>query len=318
VDVRVGALVVEILTVWSLMLALTGLYLWWPRRSQRGKPKLKVRWGKGGRLRWRDLHATSGVLVAGMLVLFVVSGMPWSDYWGSDWTTVASKVTPNKEFDTPLSAEAKVGDLDRLGRHIVWSQRTDALPTSQSGPAPLTYSDVAQIARQEGMLPGYSIMPPVDEKNDDGSTSYGSFMLMNAWPQKLSEQRSLYLDQFNGRTLADARAGDDGLLNRATNFGVNTHMGTQFGVVTRVLVTLACALLVLSVLTSYVMWWKRRPRGTVGLPARPQHRVPSRAIAVVAVVAAIVYPAFGVSLLLVLVIDQVVMRVRRRAREVPA
>lgn len=314
VKVRVGALIVEIVTVWSLMLALTGIYLWWPRKSQRSKPKLRVRWGKGGRLRWRDLHATSGILVAGVLVLFVVSGMPWSDYWGKDWTTVASKLTPNKEFDTPQSTVAKVGDLDRLGRHIVWSARTDSLPVSQPGPAALTYTDVAAIARQEGMLPGYSIIPPVDEKSDAGATTYGSFMLMNAWPQRLSEQRSLYLDQFSGRTLHDARAADDGLLNQATNLGVNTHMGTQFAILSRILVTAACVLLVLSVLTSYVMWWKRRPSGKVGLPARPTRRVPSKAILAVGVVSALVYPAFGVSLVLVLAVDALVGRLRGRPR----
>jgi uncharacterized iron-regulated membrane protein len=318
VSVPLGSLVIEIITVWSLVLALTGIYLWWPRSSQKGKRLLSVRWGKGGRIRWQDLHSASGTLVAGFLAVFVVSGMPWSDYWGADWSAAANKITPNQEVEA-VSTEAKVGDLDRLGRRIVWAEREDAIPASaDAGVAQaLSYTDVAEIAQQEGMIPGYSIIPPSDEPGHHGSdTVYGSFMVMNHWPQKLSEQRTLYLDQFTGNTIADSDAGDQGVLQRATSFGVNLHMGTQYGLLTRILATAGVLLLIVSVLTSYVMWWKRRPTGTAGLPKRPRRRPGTRsigtpAIAVIGVVLALVYPSFGVTLLAVVAVDTALLLVRR-------
>mgnify|MGYP002141274207 CR=1 FL=1 len=41
---------------------------------------------------------------------------------------------------------------------------------------------------------------------------YGSYTVVNHWPQKLSEQRTLYLDQFTGQTIANATADQDGAL----------------------------------------------------------------------------------------------------------
>lgn len=320
--IAIGSLIMEVITIWALVLALTGIYLWWPRSSQKGKPKLKVRWSKGGRLRWQDLHSASGILVAGILAVFVVSGMPWSDYWGTDWSTVAGKITPNKTVATE-STPATIGDLDRFGRHVEWSEQDDRIPASGAPvAATLGYTDIEAIARQEGMLPGYSIIPPADtpgghEGGDHGGTVYGSYTLWNHWPQKLSEQRTLYLDQFTGDTIADTTAADKGFLKRMTSFGVNLHMGTQYGLLTRVLATLGCVLLVVSVLSSYVMWWLRRPTGTAGLPKRPARKPGTRsvgtpAMTVVGFALALVYPAFGATLLAVVALDTAVYQYRKR------
>lgn len=103
VEVPWGGLIVEVAAIWGLVLALTGIYLWWPRSTQKGKTLLRVRWSKRGRLRWKDLHSASGILLAGLLAFFVISGMPWSDYWGSAWASVAERVTPNDTADEPVS-----------------------------------------------------------------------------------------------------------------------------------------------------------------------------------------------------------------------
>ncbi|MGL4304889.1 MAG: PepSY-associated TM helix domain-containing protein [Mycobacteriaceae bacterium] len=328
VTVALGSLIIEIITVWSLVLALTGIYLWWPRSSQKGKPAIRVRWGKGGRIRWQDLHSLSGLLVASVLAIFVISGMPWSQYWGSDWSTVASKITPNKE-PSPVSTVAKVGDVDRLGHHIEWSTQTDNIPTSPTLgaaaelPAQISYTSIATIAEQEGMLAGYSIIPPMNIPGADEAATYGSFIIMNHWPQKLSEQRTLYLDQFTGNTLANSTADDKGFLNKATSFGVNLHMGTQYGLLTRILATTGCLLLILSVLTSYLMWWKRRPSKTVGLPNRPNRRPGTRsvgtpAMTIIGLTLALIYPSFGVSLLLVVLLDTAVKMYTTYVKKKPA
>jgi hypothetical protein len=58
----VGDLVLEMLGVWTLVLVMSGFYLWWPRRSTGGGTKrngrglLRIRFNKTGRARWRDLH----------------------------------------------------------------------------------------------------------------------------------------------------------------------------------------------------------------------------------------------------------------------
>jgi len=80
--VPVGDLIVEIFAVWAVVLAVTGIYLWWPRKRGTGRRLLVPRLSKRGRGRWRDLHAIPGIVLSVGLVFFVVTGMPWSDFWG--------------------------------------------------------------------------------------------------------------------------------------------------------------------------------------------------------------------------------------------
>ena len=170
------------------------------------------------------------------------------------------------------------GSPTRFGRQIVWSDRDRAVaasdPTSTEGPATIDWDAVARIGREEGMVPGYSIFPPAT--SSQGGSALGAVTLVNHWPQRLDEQRTVFLDRFSGRTLGETTAADSGILARATDFGVNMHMGTQYGVVTRVAATLGCLLVVASLVTSYAMWWRRRPTGTAGLPRTSARRDTTR------------------------------------------
>lgn len=322
IRVGVGNLLIEMTAVWVLVLAASGIYLWWPRAVEKGKPRLAVRWRKGGRIRWRDVHATTGILLSVVLICYIVSGLTWSRYWGENWRAVASTVTPATEIDAP-STPAEVGDFDRLGRRIAWADKDDPVYASTATGAvskPLGFNDIDQIAKSEKMIPGYSIVPP-SNIIADGETTYGSYTVVNHWPQKLSEQRTLYLDQFTGQTIANATADQDGALSRITSWGVDMHMGTQYGVLTRVLATAACLGLLTSILTATIMWWKRRPTGTAGLPGRSSEAVRSNtprgavvAIGVVATALAVLYPSFGVTLIIVLVAEAIVES-RRKSRQ---
>ncbi len=322
IAVGIGNLVIEMTAVWVLVLAASGIYLWWPRPIERGKPRLGIRWGKGGRIRWRDLHATTGILLSVVLICYIVSGLTWSRYWGENWRAVSSTVTPSAEIDAP-STPATLGDLDRLGRRIPWSDKDDpvyASTVSGAVPEPLGFNDIQQIATLEKMVPGYSIVPPSDAEVD-GKTVYGSYTVVNHWPQKLSEQRTLYLDQFTGQTIADGTADQDGALARITNWSVNMHMGTQYGLLTRILATFACLGLLTSIATAVLMWWKRRPTGSAGLPGRSSEAARSNtprgavvAIGVIATALAVLYPSFGATLLVVLIAESVISARRRRQK----
>lgn len=318
--VGVGNLIIEMTAVWVLVLAASGLYLWWPRGLERGKPRLRIRWRKGGRVRWRDVHATTGVLLSVVLICYIVSGLTWSRYWGENWRAVTAAVTPSTEIDA-ASTPATMGDLDRLGRRIAWADKDDPVYSSAAprwSPKPLGFNDINEIAQAERMVPGYSIAPPPDSTGADG-TVYGSYAVINHWPQRLSEQRTLYLDQFTGQTIANATADQDGALSRATSWAVDMHMGTQYGLVTRVLATAACLGLLTSIITAVGMWWKRRPAGGNGPPGRTgdsQRPAAPRgtvvAVGVIATTLAVAYPSFGVTLLLVLAAEAVLAARRNR------
>jgi uncharacterized iron-regulated membrane protein len=84
-----GRIILELTTCWSIVLAATGIYLWWP-------PKANQLWGVWlPRLRQkpylvlRDLHAVSGIYVAIVAILIALTGLIYTSIWGS-WSESSS------------------------------------------------------------------------------------------------------------------------------------------------------------------------------------------------------------------------------------
>ena len=329
----VGDLVLELLGTWSLVLVLSGLFLWRPRRSanrnaipvgQGRRGILRVRVTASGRARWRDLHGVSGLLLFGAMVMTIVSGMAWSTYWGPNFTSLANEVSPNAWTDAPASVIGKRGDLDRFGSQIPWNTADAPIPASLrldevgTVPAPLNLDAVVRIARDEGMKPGFSIAFPanvVDEATK--RTTYAPFALSNSWPRKTNEAATVYIDQFSGRNLASVTGYGYGSVSYGLDALVSTHMGTQIGMVSRILMTGVCVLALWSVISALAMFTKRRRRGTAGLPRRPTDVRLAKPLGLIALALALVFPLWGASAGVVLGFDRLVVRRNRLLADLP-
>jgi uncharacterized iron-regulated membrane protein len=322
----VGDLVLEVLGIWTLVLVMSGLFLWWPRKRAAAvtadvgasggstRRRFGVRRGTTGRGRWRDLHGMSGLLLFGVMVFTLVSGMAWSTYWAPNFTSLANKVSPNAWTDAPPSPLGTRGDLDRYGNQIPWNTGDSPLAISRTLAAdgtiaqPLSLDVVAKIGADEGMKPGYTINFPANEPNDNGATVFGSYVLSNSWPRKTGEARDLYLNQFTGQTLGNTTAYGYGAVSHGMDTLVSTHMGTQLGIVSRVMMTALCVLGIWSVFSALVMFTRRRRPGTIGAPRRPANVKLSRQLSVVALTLGVIFPVWGVVAAVVLAIDRFVIR----------
>jgi uncharacterized iron-regulated membrane protein len=323
-----GDLMLEMLGGWTLVLIMSGIYLWWPRRrsaaADRGNARKRfgIRRGVTGRARWRDLHGFSGVLMLGALALTIVSGMAWSTYWGPNFTALANSISPNAWTDSPASVLGVRGDLDRLGNATPWNTAdrpipaSYATPTDGSAPAPLSLDSVVAIAKRESMKPGFIVKLPTNKVDETtGTTLYGSFTISNSWPRKTGEGRDLFLDQFSGTTRAEQTGSGYGKVSYAMDTLVNTHMGTQLGLVNRIVMTAMCILSLWSVFSALVMFRKRRRPGTLGVPRRPVDVRLARRVALTAAAMGVVFPVWGLSAAVVLGFDRLAIR-RTRLRSV--
>ncbi len=334
-DAALGDVVIEIFAGWGLVIAFTGAYLWWPRKKGTGKAMFLPRLNKPGRARWRDLHAIGGTVLAVMLVFMLTTGLPWSAAWGSTWSYATAELTPNRqtsfwEWEGPSSSLPTTGDLDRAGNRIPWASGQDEVPQSGTGgahhaesgqgasggeevaagppAAPVALDLVARAAEEEGLQAGYTIYPPSDVLDDPAGPVYGSYTVFNPWPSDMAHQGAIYVDQFSGQTLARSTPETWGRLQWLTEFGIQTHMGTQFGLFTRALMTAACALVVWNVFTAVIMWNNRRRGRSLGLPRRPADVRLQRILGITALVLAVVYPLWGTTLVVVLLVDRYVIR----------
>jgi uncharacterized iron-regulated membrane protein len=323
-----GDLMLETLGGWTLVLIMSGIYLWWPRRrlnptaTGQVRKRFGIRRGVTGRARWRDLHGFSGVLLLSALAVTIVSGMAWSTYWGPNFTALANAISPNAWTDTPASVIGVRGDLDRLGNTIPWNTADRPIPASYatpadgSTPAPLSLDKVVSIAKQEAMRPGFIVKLPTNKVDETtGATVYGSFTVSNSWPRKTGEGRDLFLDQFSGTTRAEQTGAGYGKVSYAMDTLVNTHMGTQLGLANRIVMTTMCVLSLWSVFSALVMFRKRRRPGTLGVPRRPIDIRLARRVVLTATAMGVVFPIWGLSAAVVLGFDRLAIR-RTRLRSV--
>ena len=298
---RWGDYLVEMAGGWAVIMALTGTYLWWPRRRE-STPRTSASRRKVP----RSIHRRSGALLAPVLVYLVVTGLPWSGFWGEEiWGSVLERSGAGYETPPePRSNPVALGERQTAGFPVTWATKRSTVPTSDSGatsPQPLSIDEVATIARDKGMLPGFSIAVPWD--------ATGVYSVVNAWPSPAQDERTLHIDQYSGDVVQELGWNTTyGSLARATVWGVNSHMGRQLGVVNGVVLGVACIAAVVSSLSAMVMYWRRRPRRSLGFPRRPVDARLTRAVIVTTVVLSTVMPLLGLSILLVLAVDRFVVR----------
>ena len=323
-DYVIGDLILEVLGVWTLVLAITGMFLWWPRKSvnrvRQGRGWLRIRLAKQGRARWRDLHAVSGVVLFPILVVTLISGLAWSTYWSQNFASLANEISANEWPDAPPSGQVTKSDLDRLGNHINWNTGDIPIPNSYATEpdgtqaAPLTLDSVVELATLEGMKPGYSVYFPSNDVDDAGNPVYGTFTLSNSWPRKTGEARDVSLDQFTGEKVQQVDGFGLGSVSYTLDTMVSWHMGTQWGLASRIFMTVLCVLTIWSTCSALVMYWKRRRKGSLGLPRRPVDVRMGRRLTIVAVLLGIVFPQWAVTALIVLALDKFVIRTVPRLR----
>ena len=108
------------------------------------------------------------------------------------------------------------------------------------------------------------------------------------------------------------RYADYGPLGRWLEWGINVHLGQEFGVPNKVVLAVVCLAIVLLCVSAFVMWWRRRPSGGLGVPPMPADRRTLRAVVAMLVVGGIVFPLVGASLLVMLLLDALLVRGRQR------
>ena len=120
--------------------------------------------------------------------------------------------------------------------------------------------------------------------------------------------RTVHVDRFTGNILADVRFEDYSWAGQAMAVGIALHMGTM-GLWSVLANTLVCLSVLFLCLSSVVMWWKRRPAGSLRLAAPPLPRdMPLwQGAEMVALAVSLAFPMAGITLLVVLALDQLVL-----------
>lgn len=288
-----GRITVELAASWGIILLITGVYLWWPRKSGRTQspgagvwyPRLK------GPLTvvLRDLHTVVGFYGLATAAIVLFTGLFFTQFFGN-----AYKSIQNGLGGVPASF-AKGPD--------------SKITADELAKKPKSISFDQALATAEPLLPGEG---PVRVEAPKGPK--GSYRIARAGNSSPTWRTSVSVDQYSGAVL-DTVGWSDLPVHQKVRISIYPiHVGSIYGTTTKVLALLTCVALVLLAITGVWMWWRRRPRGTWGLPpSNAGVGVPVWLVGLI-VVLGILMPAVGISLLVILPIDFAIMWFLNRRR----
>ncbi|MDH4870850.1 PepSY domain-containing protein [Pseudomonas sp. BN515] len=307
----VGDRLIELAAGWAIVLVVSGVYLWWPRgQGMRGVfwPRLANR----GRLFWRDLHAVTGFWGSLVLLFMLLTGMTWTGFWGEQFSDVWNRFPAAMWNEVPKSDQQARSLNTAADQTVAWAVENTPLPASDPHAAhkghgatgmavpsgQVSLQQVVNTAAERSVVPGYSITLPADE------TGVYSIAVFADDPRN---DATLHLDQYSGKVLADIRWQDYGVVAKSVEMGVVLHEGKFFGLANQLLMFGVCLLILLSSVSGLVMWWKRRPQGSLGVPPL-RHDLPLWKTAVVIMIGlGIAFPLVGLSLLAIWALDWAVL-----------
>jgi len=124
----------------------------------------------------------------------------------------------------------------------------------------------------------------------------------------VTNDRTVHIDRYSGKILADVRFTDYSLAGKAMAVGIPLHEG-DFGILNVAFNTLFCLTVIFIAVSGVVMWWQRRPSGAARLAAPPlPAEVPfSKGAVLVMLAVSFAFPLAGLTLLAVLAADFLVL-----------
>lgn len=298
---RWGDWLVELAASWTIVMILTGLYLWWPRPLRLAGtlwPRVRLR----GRPLLKDLHRVTGFWIAGLVLVMLASGLPWAGVWGSAFARVRAELGWVKG-----SQDWKIG-VD--GGHAGHDHGM-AMPMGQPDVpgAGLPLSTFVSKAEAEHMAFPVLVLPPRAPQAFGPPT--GDVWTVKSAAQNRTLTRQVTYDPASGAEVGRSGFADSHVIDRIVNTGVAWHEGQLFGIANQILGVLTAVALVGLSLIGVLMWLRRRPAGEIGAPPAAPVRLGWMIVPLVAL--GVLLPLFGASVLAILIVDQVCGHFLRRS-----
>ncbi len=305
-----GDRMIEIAASLTMVLIATGLYLWWPGGGGL-RAALLPRFSSNGRALWKSLHSTVGIWISVLLVAYLLSGLSWSGIWGEKFVQAWSTL-PAEKYAAPPSDSLHASMNHANTKEVPWALEQTPMPASGSdagtsglteGMAP-TLTSVTDFAREIGFDGRYQLNLPMGK---EGVWTISRDSMSNDSANPMSD-RTVHIDRYSGKVLADLRFSDYSVYGKGMAVGIALHEG-DMGVANVAVSTVFCLSVIFLSVSGMVMWWKRRPAGALRLAAPPMPRdLPLwQGAVLVGLAVSIAFPMAGITLLAVLALDTLLL-----------
>ncbi|GAK04359.1 LOW QUALITY PROTEIN: iron-regulated membrane protein [Geomicrobium sp. JCM 19037] len=300
-----GDRIVELVACWTIIMIVSGLYLWFPRKKNKVQGVIVPRFRKGKRTLIRDFHAVPAFWLSGDDFL-LVTGLLWTGFWGNGVqqlvTSTGAGYPPSIWVGSAPESEVISEDV----ADVSWAAENLPVPESQyiAGFEQVSITEVTRVAKQLDIHPTYDVFYPSGQE--------GVFTL-SVFPHRAQDEATVHIDQYNGAVLADYRYDDYGTIGKAMALGITIHKGLQFGFWNQIAGLLVCVGWVVMIISGFWLWKRRKPTTHSGAP-RSIRITEARGILTILLIFAVIFPLVGLSLVVVYLIDRYIIRKSKTLR----
>ncbi|MGG3281128.1 PepSY-associated TM helix domain-containing protein [Paenibacillus solani] len=299
---------VELTACWTIFLIVSGIYMTFKKRLLANKTEQRT-----NKLKFQKIHAILGLVIAIPLVLIVLTGIPWSVFMGSHISTFGQE---HPELGrTELRYNPPLSDVNE----IPWATRSLDQPTSNhaghadhhsnviasiNNPNQQSLESIINKAQNENIVRPFSIVYPSNEQGVF-TVSKGSNTGVTGLDVSPYQETTAYFDQYSGKLIARINFDDYGIIGKWFTWGIPLHEGHLFGMANKILNLIVCITFLAAIVMGFVSWMKKIKPGNMNWPKRT-NKPWSVGVIVTLLVLGILMPLFGLSILIIFIIESII------------
>lgn len=221
----IGKTITGISTFIFLFILITGIILWWPRNKAILKKRLKIKTDASWKRLNHDLHIVSGFYSAIFLFIFAFTALAWSFKWFNDGIYTITGSSP-KPAEPPRSV------LQTARNRINYDLAFIAISNKVSN---VQYYILREPADSSGVFSA-TVLP------------YGAHE---------TAADNYYIDQYTGQVIGALKYKDKNLGQRIRSTFKPLHVGSIYGLPSKIIAFIVCLLGVSFPVTGTIMWINR-------------------------------------------------------------
>ena len=227
---NIGRQIVGVSTIIFLIMLLTGIILWWPKKLKNLKKSLKVKWDA----RWRrlnyDLHNISGFYVHILAVIVAITGLYFSYEWVSDGIYYLGNL--GKEYESD--------------RHI---ENIEQKPRISENPMDIAFYETIKLKPEDEM---YFVWTEGEDHP----------LVTGTYPESLDfdHQSNFYFHPQTAELLQTHYYSEKSMGMQLQEMSYGLHTGQYFGLTGKIIAFFISLFVASLPVTGFIVWWGRKNR----------------------------------------------------------
>ncbi|GAB2702394.1 PepSY-associated TM helix domain-containing protein [Mucilaginibacter koreensis] len=231
---NVGSMVVGVSVVIFVILLITGMILWWPKRKSDRKRSFTIKWkGKWRRVNY-DLHNVLGFYACGIALVLAITGLAIAFQWVNKGMYLAAN-----------------GGKDYPAERVI--------PTSDS-----TQKAIKQLqpAINEAFSAAQRMAPYAQMYLFSENTAANGSIGVTAYPNSLRFDHNsyYYFDQYSGKLLSAVPYAKKSAGQKLIEMNYDIHVGQIFGITGKIIAFLVSFICASLPLTGIIIWLGKRKK----------------------------------------------------------